>query len=38
MNSLAIALLCLGLVYFGFEYDSGWCFVGAFLAFFSVAG
>ncbi len=32
MNNLAKAIVCLGLTYFGFEYDSGFAFCGAIIA------
>lgn len=34
-SKIACAIVCVGLAYLGFEYDSGWAFAGAVLAFLS---
>lgn len=34
-NKVALVILCLGLTVAGFEYDSGWAFVGAVISFLS---
>jgi len=34
----AMVALLLGLTFFGFYYDSGWAFVGAFIVFLSIFG
>ncbi len=33
MDRIALVLMCVGLAYLGFEYDSGWAFFGSFVAF-----
>jgi len=38
MKELSIAIAMLGLCYFGFEHDSGWCFAGAVICFFGLTG
>ena len=33
MDKIALVVLCVGLTYLGFEYDSFWAFAGAFVTF-----
>lgn len=33
--NIAAGIVCLGLAYMGFEYESGWAFLGSVLAFLS---
>lgn len=34
-GKIAAGIVCLGLAYMGFEYESGWAFLGSVLAFLS---
>ena len=36
MSNLSFVLMFLGLLFFGFEYDSGWCFAGAVFMFLCI--
>ena len=36
MDKIALTLLCVGLAYLGFEYDSFWAFAGAFVTFMTI--
>ena len=38
MDNLALVLLCVGLAYLGFEYNSGKAFFGSLVAFLRVSG
>ena len=34
--NITARIICVGLAYLGFEYDSGWAFAGSVIAFFNV--
>lgn len=36
MGKIASAILCIALTLIGFEYDSTWVFIGAFICFINV--